>query len=748
MKLYTLILATILFLSDFLSAQDYIWPLKLGRVVSSNFANPRPRRFHAGLDISTEGKTGHEVVAIDSGYVERIRVSSDGYGRILYQKLNDGKTVVYAHLDGFTDLLNEIIRFEQKRNRSYAVDKYFRPNEMLVNKGDFIGYSGDSGGAFGPHLHFEMRDTLNRPINPFTNGFGMDDRHRPKMDRLAVIPLSPETVINGATLPQVFPLHRKSAALYEFPDTIHVFNTVGLALSAVDEITGFAIKYNITGAALFVDDAEQFRLEFDHYSFTNNHLLEMSVDNSLRRLNDGNFHRLFVINNETKSDFVKGSSHGRLSLSPGYHSVSLRVFDHAQNVTRIQGTFYIAPPTRVRAEILSEKASTITVAVHPDGSPFPITDFVCYAFNAKGYPEVKVDPISKEKSDRALVVELPKKLTRNRILQFMGINSLGGVSEAYHLPYKAEVADHMTTPFQLSVSHLEKSVVIEVAARGYFQQAANLTLKGSKLLNLPLKQVRPGVFHSAPLKPQDLAEMEEVTFTVSGAAVREMRFGFNPELSVGTASVAAFSIDRKCVLQTTKQTFYDTTAFWIEAVENPVSLETGRFTSKVYQLQPFDRALKDSARVSIQLKKSESAEKKGIFYYDQKAGWTYLPSKFSIVDRLLSAPLYSFEAVAVIEDTVPPRIYDFYPGQKASYSSPDFTTISGKVEDDLAGIGKDKDIQMTLDGESLYFEYHPIKKEVRYRLDGFLGAGQYQLVITATDQVGNRSTKEITFSVN
>ena len=118
------------------------------------------------------------------------------------------------------------------------------------------------------------------------------------------------------------------------------------------------------------------------------------------------------------------------------------------------------------------------------------------------------------------------------------------------------------------------------------------------------------------------------------------------------------------------------------------------------------------------------------------------------MDRLLSAPLYSFEAVAIIEDTVPPRIYDFSPGQKASYSSTDFTTISGKVEDDLAGIGKDKDIQMTLDGESLYFEYHSIKKEVRYRLDGFLGAGQYQLVITATDQVGNRSTKEITFSVN
>ena len=55
---------------------------------------------------------------------------------------------------------------------------------------------------------------------------------------------------------------------------------------------------------------------------------------------------------------------------------------------------------------------------------------------------------------------------------------------------------------------------------------------------------------------------------------------------------------------------------------------------------------------------------------------------------------------------------------------------------------------MTLIGESLYIEYHPIKKEVRYRLDSFLDAGQYQLVIAASDQVGNRSTKEITFSVN
>ena len=72
-----------------LQSQDgsYTWPVKLGKVVSSNFADPRPRRFHAGIDIATKGKIGHEVIAIDDGYIERIKVYSNGYGKVLYQKL-------------------------------------------------------------------------------------------------------------------------------------------------------------------------------------------------------------------------------------------------------------------------------------------------------------------------------------------------------------------------------------------------------------------------------------------------------------------------------------------------------------------------------------------------------------------------------------------------------------------------------------------------------------------------------------
>ncbi len=75
-------------------------------------------------------------------------------------------------------------------------------------------------------------------------------------------------------------------------------------------------------------------------------------------------------------------------------------------------------------------------------------------------------------------------------------------------------------------------------------------------------------------------------------------------------------------------------------------------------------------------------------------------------------------------------------------------SFSVRVKDSLAGVKNDKAIQLSLDGEQLLFEYQPVKKKVIYQLDSPLESGSHTLVISATDQVGNMTTKEITFSVN
>ncbi len=94
--------------------------------------------FHSGIDIGKNGRTGSiPVVAAAEGTV--IRASYDrSYGNVvMITHMIDGKvmTTVYAHLE------------------SYSVS-----NLQRVEKGQPLGYMGNTGNSTGPHLHFEIHN--------------------------------------------------------------------------------------------------------------------------------------------------------------------------------------------------------------------------------------------------------------------------------------------------------------------------------------------------------------------------------------------------------------------------------------------------------------------------------------------------------------------------------------------------------------------------------------------------------------
>ncbi|GMB09107.1 murein hydrolase activator EnvC family protein [Thermolongibacillus altinsuensis] len=101
--------------------------------ITSTFG-PRGGEFHAGIDI---GKRGSDVpvVAAADGYVFRSYYSKS-YGNVIFiTHYIDGQlyTTVYAHLE--SRLVGE---------------------GQFVNKGQLIGYMGNTGYSTGPHLHFEL----------------------------------------------------------------------------------------------------------------------------------------------------------------------------------------------------------------------------------------------------------------------------------------------------------------------------------------------------------------------------------------------------------------------------------------------------------------------------------------------------------------------------------------------------------------------------------------------------------------
>ena len=103
--------------------------------LSGTMGELRGDHFHMGIDIKTNGKIGVPVYTSKNGYVERIRISSGGYGKALYMNHNDGTKTVYAHLEKFNNKIEDYIIKEQYKKRSFEITKYPEKNKFYFKKG-------------------------------------------------------------------------------------------------------------------------------------------------------------------------------------------------------------------------------------------------------------------------------------------------------------------------------------------------------------------------------------------------------------------------------------------------------------------------------------------------------------------------------------------------------------------------------------------------------------------------------------
>lgn len=149
------------------TAQEMIKPINNTILLSGNFGELRATHFHSGIDIRTGGVEGLPVVCVKDGILVRAVVSSGGYGQALYIEHPDGTTTVYGHLQRFVPQISAIVRKLQYQKESFGIDENLREYSLAFRQGDTIAYSGNTGSSGGPHLHFEVRNTLTEhTLNP------------------------------------------------------------------------------------------------------------------------------------------------------------------------------------------------------------------------------------------------------------------------------------------------------------------------------------------------------------------------------------------------------------------------------------------------------------------------------------------------------------------------------------------------------------------------------------------------------
>lgn len=285
----------------------FLSPFDFELFLSGNFGELRSNHFHSGIDFKTQGVVGKPIRCVADGYISRATVQPGGYGLALYVQHDNGYMTVYGHLDRFPAGVQQKVREYQYANETFAVDLSFAPDELRVSKGEVLAFAGNTGYSFGPHLHFEVRDSTGNELYDPLKFYRklLKDSRPPVASKIAIYPLEGFGVVDSSAISRVCPIRNGTIA-----DTLNVWGRAGFGIKALDYMDGTSNNYGVYHVELFVDDSLRFESRMDNFSFAETRLINAWADYT-RYVNDGEwFLRSFIQSNNplraVKADDARG----------------------------------------------------------------------------------------------------------------------------------------------------------------------------------------------------------------------------------------------------------------------------------------------------------------------------------------------------------------------------------------------------------------------------------------------------------
>lgn len=310
-------------------------PLGIPISLSGNFGELRPNHYHMGLDLKTERRENLSVYAAAEGYISRIKVESGGFGRAIYVTHPNGFTTVYCHLNNFFPDLENWVKSLQYQKESWYLNDEIPADKFPVKKGQLLAYSGNTGGSQAPHLHFEIRRTVDEVnLNPMLFGFPLTDNTLPTILRVAIYDRNLSVFEQN---PRVLSVTNKGNGNYAAP--LQTVNTskISLALTTYDTHTGSSNLNGVYEAVLYDELEAIVGFRMDQISYEATRYLNAHIDYKTKQRGGPYLQHLSELPGYMHSIYTRFNGDGVIELSDGLiHELSIVVKDAFGNASKVK----------------------------------------------------------------------------------------------------------------------------------------------------------------------------------------------------------------------------------------------------------------------------------------------------------------------------------------------------------------------------------------------------------------------------
>ena len=764
--LIQIILTLLLLLPRTADARKYRWPLDAPPAMTSSFGEYRPGHFHAGIDLKTWGRVGYKARALEDGYVWRIRTSPWGYGKAVYLRLRDGNFAVYAHLSRFAPRIKRLVEEAQRKKRLYSVDLYLQPDQIPVRRGEVMGLSGRSATKF-PHLHFELRDSEGRPINPLRNGIFIEDSLPPIVSKISLSPVGSGSRVNGSHGPTLIPLtwDRKKRKFLTAERPV-ISGRIAVGISTYDQADAADNRFAPYEVNMSVDGRALFSVRYEIFPYDKTHQIDLDRDFKLHRRGHGVYQNLFRAHgNELPfyGDHLPGD--GMLHcgipsetednlLAKGMHTIEIQISDAYGNTATAELTVLVNIPPDIpsaRAWIENDAVWISAKMADPDDEVVNVT-LDRWETSSKKWERITSNAI--RTAAGKFFAQIP--LRHETLLFRVSARDPDGGHTFKTCAVASDPANHRDVYPPLFASRkvrYPEFFSADLEASEVLAEAPSILLFREDGLGKPVQLEQTGM--------KTYRMVGDFLPHQDGSVVVQIE-GVDPAGNLGRHTVGLL-----------QQTILRGRSSQIEDLEGKASAlfsPTSVYTYLYPTVEPFVPESPDDlpaigdghaflpddlpfgGEVTISLKYPEGLPKRkieqlGVYYMEEETGgWTFLGNALDHERGQVSAQVMHFSRYALLLDEIPPSIEHLRPKHRSTIKTRK-PLLSAQITDIGSGIGREENIVMEIDRYRVISEYDPERDRVSYQIKHPLRPGVHALKVTVRDRSGNTASAQSTFTV-